>query len=57
VDPAASYATVVDILDELNLAEGELVDSYKEKNLKRERRFAITPITEEDKAELAKVDI
>ncbi|KXK58028.1 MAG: biopolymer transporter ExbD [Chlorobi bacterium] len=57
VDPAASYATVVNILDELNLAEGELVASYQEKNLKRERRFAVTPMTEEDKAELAKVDI
>ncbi len=55
VDPRAKYAELIGVLDELNLAEGELMDRYKSQNMNRERRFAIVEMTEEDKQELAKL--
>jgi biopolymer transport protein ExbD len=55
VDQAAKYSQLIKVLDELNLAEGDLQDKYKQTNTKRERRFAIVPMTEEDKQELAKL--
>jgi biopolymer transport protein ExbD len=53
VDPKAQYAKLVDVLDELNLAEGELTTTYREKNMKRERRFSIAPLDEAEKEKLA----
>ena len=55
VDPRAKYSQLIEVLDELNLAEGELMDRYKSQNMNRERRFAIVEMTEEDKQELAKL--
>lgn len=55
VDPRAKYAQMISVLDEMNLAEGELIERYKSENTKRERRFAIVEMTEEDKLELAKL--
>lgn len=55
VDPRAKYSDLVKILDELNLAEGDLTDKYKQQKMTRERRFAIVQMTEEDKTELAKL--
>lgn len=57
VDPRAKYARLVDVLDELNQAEGDLTDKYRhDPNLKkRERRFSIVPMEETDKQELAKL--
>jgi biopolymer transport protein ExbD len=52
VDQRAQYSALVDVLDELNLAEGELVERYQEMNMKRERRFTIAPMDENDKREL-----
>jgi biopolymer transport protein ExbD len=54
VDPRAQYSQLISVLDELNLAEGDLADKYKQQGTKRERRFAIVEMTEEDKTELAK---
>lgn len=53
VDPKAKYSQLIKVLDELNLAEGDLADKYRQENTKRERRFAIVPMTEDDKKELA----
>jgi biopolymer transport protein ExbD len=55
VDPAAKYERLIKVLDELNLAEGDLADKYKQQGTQRERRFAIVQMTEEDKLELAKL--
>jgi biopolymer transport protein ExbD len=55
VDQTAKYAQLIKVLDELNLAEGDLQDKYRQQNTKRERRFAIVPMTDEDKQELAKL--
>jgi biopolymer transport protein ExbD len=55
VDPAAKYSQLIKVLDELNLAEGDLQDKYKQQNTKRERRFAIVQMTDEDKLELEKL--
>ena len=52
VDPAAKYAQLINVLDELNIAEGDLTDKYKQQNMKRERRFAIVEMTAEDKTAL-----
>jgi biopolymer transport protein ExbD len=55
VDPAASYSRLVDVLDELNQAEGDLTDKYRQENMNRERRFSIVPLDEADKQELEKI--
>lgn len=55
VDPRAKYARLVDVLDELNQAEGDLTDKYRQEKTKRERRFSIVPMEEQDKQELAKL--
>lgn len=55
VDPKAKYSQLISVLDELNVAEGDLTDKYKQQGTKRERRFAIVEMTEEDKLELAKL--
>jgi biopolymer transport protein ExbD len=55
VDQEAKYSQLIKVLDELNLAEGDLQDKYKQQNTKRERRFTIVPMTDEDKQELAKL--
>jgi biopolymer transport protein ExbD len=55
VDPRAKYATLVNVLDELNQAEGSLVQMYKQKSTTRERRFAITPMDSLSREELAKM--
>jgi biopolymer transport protein ExbD len=52
VDQRAQYSALVDVLDELNLAEGELVERYNAMSMKRERRFTIAPMDENDKREL-----
>jgi biopolymer transport protein ExbD len=53
VDPKAKYETLVDILDELNQAEGTLVDQYRQQKQNRERRFTIAPMEQADKDLLA----
>jgi biopolymer transport protein ExbD len=55
VDQRAQYSALIDVLDELNLAEGELVERYQEMNMKRERRFTIAPMDENDKRELERL--
>ncbi len=58
VDNNANYGVVVNILDELNLAEAMIMEEYAKKTdetgkpLKRERRFTIAKITEEEMVEL-----
>jgi biopolymer transport protein ExbD len=55
VDPRASYSRLVDLLDELNQAEGELGSRYRQNGISRERRFTIAPLGENDKQELQKL--
>jgi biopolymer transport protein ExbD len=55
VDRDVQYATVVSILDKLNLAEGELTDKYSKKKVKRERRFSILPLEPEVKTALDQI--
>ncbi len=52
VDQQAKYALLINALDELNLAEGDLADKYKQENKERERRFTILPMNDEDKTRL-----
>ncbi len=53
VDPGAKYEKVVEVLDRLNRAEGDLTDTYEKQNKKRERRFSIMPMEPEIKERLA----
>lgn len=57
VDSKATYDRLVQVLNELNLAEGELALTYsKDPGIgKRERRFALVPLTEKEKTEIEKV--
>ncbi|HRS02692.1 MAG TPA: biopolymer transporter ExbD, partial [Bacteroidota bacterium] len=55
VSPEAPYGEVVDILDQLNQAEGVIVDNLRKqidpetgKPMERKRRFTIAPILEEE---------
>jgi len=52
VDPVAKYALLISVLDELNLAEGDLTETYRQKKVERERRFTILPMTADDKTRL-----
>ncbi len=59
VDKESNYGLVVKILDELNLAEAmimqefaERIDPETQKPLKRERRFTIANITDEEREDL-----
>ncbi|MCS6808817.1 MAG: biopolymer transporter ExbD [Bacteroidota bacterium] len=46
------YELVIKILDELNIAETEITQRLAAKGMKRERKFAMTPFTEEDREDL-----
>ena len=46
------YELVIKILDELNIAESEITQRLSAKGTKRERKFALTPMTEEDREDL-----
>ncbi len=54
ISDEASYGTVISILDELNLAESKITEEITKENdeagnpKKRERRFTIAPLLEED---------
>ena len=52
IDNDAPYDIVIKVLDELNLAEGDLVPALSKENLKRERRFTIAPMTDKDLEEI-----
>lgn len=52
VDQGATYTQLITILDELNLAEGELTSRYRQQSTQRERRFAIVPMSPEDRTRL-----
>jgi biopolymer transport protein ExbD len=57
VDPAVSYARVVEVLDQLNLAERDLISRLatvpaSQPGAKRERRFSIVPLEPQMKAQL-----
>ena len=49
VDPAARYDALIAVLDELNLAEADLADRYAAREMRRERRFSIAPMSVEEK--------
>lgn len=46
------YELVIKLLDELNIAETEITQRLSAKGMKRERKFALTPLTDEDKEDL-----
>lgn len=52
IDDNAPYEVVIRVLDELNLAEGDLLPELSKMNLKRERRFTIAPMTDKDIEEI-----
>ena len=52
ISPKVSYDLVIKILDELNIAESELTQRLSAKGMKRERKFALTPMTPEDVEDL-----
>ena len=49
VSPQAGYNRLIEIIDELNLAEVEILQRAAEA---RERKFALVPLTEEDAVEI-----
>ncbi len=53
--PNAPYGRVIAVLDVLNQAELEITEQLAREGLKRERRFAIAPMTEQDEQEIAKL--
>lgn len=57
IDQKAKYATLVNVLDELNQAEGTLTLDYRQKGVKegRQRKFTIAPMSQDDKDQLAKL--
>lgn len=52
ISPKVSYDLVIKILDELNIAESEITQRLSAKGMKRERKFALTPMTPEDVEDL-----
>jgi hypothetical protein len=46
------YGLVINLLDELNIAETDITQRLSAKGMKRERKFALTPLTDEDKEDL-----
>ena len=48
----ASYGVIVQILDQLNLAEGIITEELNKEDLARERRFTIAILTEEEKEKI-----
>lgn len=48
VSPQASYGLIVKILDELNIAEGEITKELIKDGLIRERKFSLTKLSEVD---------
>lgn len=52
VSPKASYGRVIDVLDELNLSEIDIVSQLSAMNIERKRRFALVPITEEERKKI-----
>lgn len=51
----AQYGLIVQILDQLNLAEGEIVAQLQKENIQRERRFTIALLTEDETTKLTGV--
>lgn len=49
----SSYATVIAVLDELNLAELDITAQLSDLGVQRKRRFTITRMTAEDRAAIA----
>ncbi len=52
VDQRAKYSQLIKVLDELNLAEGDLTHKYTQQKMQRERRFTIVNMNDEDKTRL-----
>jgi biopolymer transport protein ExbD len=53
--PNVPYGHVITVLDVLNRAEVQIAEQLAREGLKRERRFAIAPMTEEDEQEIARL--
>ncbi len=52
IGTGAKYELVIKMLDELNLAEVDITAKLREEAIKRERRFALNPMTDKEKEEL-----
>jgi biopolymer transport protein ExbD len=52
IDDNVSYDIVVNVLDELNLAEIKITQALQAEKLNRERKFTIAPMTDQDKEEI-----
>ncbi len=53
--PNVPYGRVITVLDVLNRAELQIAEQLAREGLKRERRFAIAPMTEQDEQEIAQL--
>ncbi|GBD07592.1 hypothetical protein HRbin21_01422 [bacterium HR21] len=51
--PNVPYGRVIAVLDVLNRAEVQISEQLAREGLKRERRFALAPMTEQDEQEIA----
>lgn len=49
----AQYGVIIEILDELNLAEAGIMDELDKKGVKRSRKFTIAEFTDDDREKLA----
>lgn len=52
ISNGAPYGTVINVLDELNLAEGEITAQLTSQGIKRERKFSIMTLTPEEEEKL-----
>ncbi|MCS7177329.1 MAG: biopolymer transporter ExbD [Candidatus Kapabacteria bacterium] len=53
--PNVPYGVVITVLDALNRAEVQIAEQLSREGLRRERRFAIAPMTEQDEQEIAQL--
>ncbi len=53
--PNVAYGTVITVLDVLNRAEVQIAEQLAREGLRRERRFAIAPMTPEEEQALAQL--
>ncbi|MFN3194806.1 MAG: ExbD/TolR family protein [Chlorobiota bacterium] len=53
VSENAEYGLVVELLDEINMAEASIMAEISNRGIKRERKFTIADFTDEDREKLA----
>lgn len=54
-DPDVPYAAIIGVLDQLNLAEADLTEFYADRGEMRERRFALTAMSDGERRKIVEV--